>query len=203
MDILTSRNLHHIRFGGVSMNEPDPGINLMKCSSPGKEMAHVFCHHLDLYSGSHYGFWYIAFLVECFFLLILAVRDLKRDCGCSSGSAFMVSFLSSWFEIILAGMAAFLIAFSSGGLWYILVALLAVLSFRELLQMAASLKRYFLSLENLLEVIMLSLLGFLLFAPDNSDDCECEVKRHVAAICILLAWIELIVLVAKHPRLTR
>lgn len=185
------------------MNEPDPGINLMNCSSPGKEMAHVFCHHLDLYSGSHYGFWYIAFLVECFFLLILAVRDLKRDCGCSSGSAFMVSFLSSWFEIILAGMAAFLIAFSSGGLWYILVALLAVLSFRELLQMAASLKRYFLSLENLLEVIMLSLLGFLLFAPDNSDDCECEVKRHVAAICILLAWIELIVLVAKHPRLAR
>ena len=185
------------------MNQPDPGINLMNCSSPGKEMAHVFCHHLDLHSGSHYGFWYIAFLVECFFLLVLAVRDLKRDCGCSSGSAFMVSFLSSWFEIILAGMAAFLVAFSSGGLWYILVALLAVLVIRELLQMAASLKRYFLSLENLLEVIMLSLLCFLLFAPDNPDDCECEVKRHVAAICILLSWIELIVLVAKHPRLAR
>ena len=107
---------------------------------------------MALQSGSHYGFWYIAFLVECFFLLVLAVRDLKRDCGC----AFMVSFLSSWFEIILAGMAAFLIAFSSGGLWYILVALLAVLVIRELLQMAASLKRYFLSFENLLEVIMLS-----------------------------------------------
>jgi len=187
------------------MNEPDPGIHLMNCSknSPGLEVAHVFCHHLDLHSGSHYGFWYIAFLVECFCLLVLAVRDLKRDCGCSSGSAFMVSFLSSWFEIILAGMAAFLIAFSAGGLWYILVALLAVLSCRELLQMATSLKRYFLSLENLLEVIMLSLLGFLLFDPDNPQDCECEVKRHVAAICILLSWIELIVLVAKHPRLAR
>ena len=115
----------------------------------------------------------------------------------------MVSFLSSWFEIILAGMAAFLIAFGTGGLWYILVALLGVLVFRELLQMAASLKRYFLSLENLLEVIMLSLLGFLLFDPDNPEDCECNVKRHIAAICILLSWIELIILVAKHPRLAR
>ena len=100
-------------------------------------------------------------------------------------------------------MAAFLVAFSSGGLWYILVALLVVLGFRELLQMAASLKRYFLSLENILEVVMLSLLGFLLFDPDNPDDCECDVKRHIAAICILLSWIELIILVAKHPKLAR
>jgi len=191
------------RFGGVSMNGTDPGKTIMNCTNTGKETGHVFCHHLDLYSGTHSGFFYIAFLVECFFLLILAVRDLKRDCGCSSGSAFMVSFLSSWFEIILAGMAAFLVAFSSGGLWYILVALLGVLGFRELLQMAASLKRYFLSLENILEVIMLSLLGFLLFDPDNPDDCECDVKRHIAAICILLSWIELIILVAKHPKLAR
>jgi len=191
------------RFGGVSMNNTNPGINLMNCSDPGKSKADVFCHHLNLDSGSHYGFWYTAFLVECFFLLVLAFRDLRRDCGCSSGSAFMVSFLSSWFEIILAGMAAFLVAFSSGGLWYILVALLALLALRELLQMAASLKRYFLSLENLFELLMLSLLGFLLFAPDSPEDCQCEVKRHAAAVCILLAWIELIVLVAKHPRLAR
>ena len=185
------------------MNGTDSEKNLMNCTNTWKGTGPVFCHHLDLYSGAHSGFWYIAFLVECFFLLILAMRDLKRDCGCSSGSAFMVSFLSSWFEIILAGMAAFLIAFGTGGLWYILVALLGVLVFRELLQMAASLKRYFLSLENLLEVIMLSLLGFLLFDPDNPEDCECNVKRHIAAICILLSWIELIILVAKHPRLAR
>ena len=126
------------------MNGTDSEKNLMNCTNAWMGTGPVFCHHLDLYSGAHSGFWYIAFLVECFFLLVLAMRDLKRDCGCSSGSAFMVSFLSSWFEIILAGMAAFLIAFGTGGLWYILVALLGVLAFRELLQMAASLKRYFL-----------------------------------------------------------
>merc|ERR1712142_402154 len=131
------------RFGGVAMNGTDSGKNLMNCTNTVKGTGSVFCHHLDLYSGTYSGFWYIAFLVECFFLLVLAMRDLKRDCECSSGSAFMVSFLSSWFEIILAGMAAFLIAFGAGGLWYILVALLGVLVFRELLQMAASLKRYF------------------------------------------------------------
>merc|ERR1719495_1117924 len=185
------------------MNSPGQEGIFKNCSNPEKENEGVFCRHLDLNSGSHFGFWYIAFLFECFVLLILASRDLKRDCGCSSGSEFMISFLSSWFEIGLAGMAAFLIVFSSGGLWYILVALLIILACRELLQMAASLKRYFLSLENLLEVAMLSSLGFLLFDPDNSEDCKCEVKRHVASIVILLSWIELIILVAKHPKLAR
>ena len=115
----------------------------------------------------------------------------------------MVSFLSSWFEIIIAGMAAFLVIFSSGGLWYILVILLSILTVREVFQVTASLKRYILSLENILELVMMSLLAYLLFDPDNPGDCECQLKRHVSSLVILLSWIELIVLVAKHPRLSR
>ena len=56
----------------------------------------------------------------------------------------MFSLLSSWFELLLAGLAVFLAVFSAGGLWTVLVTLAALLAVREALQMAASLKRYFL-----------------------------------------------------------
>jgi len=184
------------------MNENNAKDAIMNCNDE-EPKGRVFCHHMDLQSGAHSGFWYIFFLIEVFILMVLAARDLKRDCGCDSGSAFMISFLSSWFEITLAAMAGFLIIFSSGGLWYILVILLSILALRELFQATASLKRYLFSLENILELVMMSLLAFLLFDPDDPTDCQCQLKRHVAALVILLSWIELIVLVAKHPRLSR
>jgi len=65
------------------------------------------------------------------------------------------------------------------------------------------------SLENLLEVGMLGLLAVLIFGPDgvdqdsSSDSSDCTVHRHIAAVCIVLSWTELIILVAKHPRLSR
>lgn len=84
-----------------------------------------------------------------------------------------------------------------------LVVLLCCLALRELLQMFASLKRYLLSLENWLELLLLSLLSYLLFAPEDAADCSCQTGRHVAAVAILLAWTEFVLLVAKHPRLAR
>ena len=35
------------------------------------------------------------------------------------------------------------------------------------------------------------------------DDTSCDVKRHLAAIALLLAWAELITMVGRHPRLSR
>ena len=91
--------------------------------------------------------------------------------------------------------------------------------------------RYLLSLENWLELLLLSLLAFLLLAPDDLQDCSCQVeghavqedhdhcelviltsiiivkikkeKRHIAAVVLLLAWTEFVLLSAKHPRLAR
>ena len=191
------------RFGGVASNGRETAGQLRNCSDPADTTGPVFCHHLDLHSGSPSGFWYIAFCLEVLVLMVAAARDLKRDCSCSSGSAAMLTFLSSWFEIFLAGLAAFLLIFSSGGLWTVLILLLSFLALREVVQVTASLKRYLLSLENILEVVMMSLLGYLLFHPDDPEDCECEGKRQVAALVILLSWTEMIVLVAKHPRLSK
>ena len=189
------------RFGGVGVNESETN-NFRNCSDL-TDARPVFCHHLELNSGANSGFWYILFCLEVVLMMFLAARDLKRDCGCSSGNAMMVSFLSSWFEIFLAATAAFLLIFSSEGLWYVLIFLLSLLAFREVIQITASLKRYLLSPENHLELVMMSLLGYLLFDPDSADDCECGVKRQLAALVILLSWVEMIVLVAKHPRLSK
>ena len=38
--------------------------------------------------------------------------------------------------------------------------------------------RYLLSLENWLELLLLSLLAFLLLAPDDLQDCSCQVGGH-------------------------
>jgi len=138
------------RFGGVVLNKATDSesaevSSLMNCSDPGG--GKVFCHHMTLDSGARSGFWYVVFVIEVVFLAFMAFRDLRRDCGCSSGNEVVISLLSSWFELMLACMAGFLIVFGSGGLWYILVILLGLLCAREVLQMAASIKRYFLSLE--------------------------------------------------------
>merc|ERR1719300_729056 len=104
--------------------------------------------------------------------------------------------------MILAGNMVFLLIFSSGGLWSVLIILLSFLTIRELVQMSACLKRYFRNLENILELVMISLLGYLLLDQDSAADCECSVKRQVAALIIVLSWVEMIVLLAKHPRLS-
>ncbi len=85
------------------------------------------------------------------------------------------------------------------GLWTALSVLLALLALRELLQMTGSLKRYLCSPENWLEMAMIALVAFVLWAPDSED---CSVKRHLSAVSLVLAWAEFITMVARHPRLT-
>ena len=80
-----------------------------------------------------------------------------------------------------------------------LAILLLGLIIREAFQMAVSLLRYIFTIENWLEAALLILVGILLV----KDSCSMDMKRHLAAIALLLSWIELVTFVAKHPRLTR
>ncbi len=75
---------------------------------------------------------------------------------------------------------------------------------REVCQMSASLKRYLVSPENWLEMTMIAMVGFVLWHPDDQlGEANCSVKRHLAAVALVLSWAELITLVARHPRLAR
>jgi len=202
------------RFGGVKLNSDQPTANNSQHnqtnSSQLNEAQFQFCKQPRVGDGMEIGFWFCLFVIETLFLLIYAVRDLVRECKCSSGTDLIMAFLSSWFEMFLAALVILVFIMGPGGLWYVLTILFVSLALREVLQMSASLKRYFLSMENLLEIVMLGLLCALLFGPDNLDSldsedhvADCAGPRHIAAVCLLLSWTELIILVAKHPRLSR
>lgn len=62
------------------------------------------------------------------------------------------------------------------------------------------LRRYFFSLENWLEVVLIGLTLFLLLFPCDAD--HLSASRHVAAVAIVLAWSEWITMVGRHPRLS-
>ena len=88
----------------------------------------------------------------------------------------------------------------SGVLWYILIVLLIILIGRETLQLGVAPRRYFFSIENWVEIALISLTGVLLFHGGYA--CHIEEKRHVAAIIIVLSWSELITMIGRHPNLT-
>ena len=137
------------------------------------------------------------------------LRDWRHDCCClglGSNSAKRSVFqlcTTGWLEVTTLAMMGGLLYLSTRGLWLALTVLLGLLVLREAFQMSGSLKRYFLSPENLLEVAMMALVGVILWVPDSQFKGPCGVKRHLAAVAIILSWAELITLVARHPRLAR
>ena len=84
------------------------------------------------------------------------------------------------------------------GLSVVLAVLCVVLVMREAFQMLASFKRYFLSPENIMELTIIALTLTLVFAGD--DGGVFEVKRHLAAVCVVLSWMEVLLLIGRHPR---
>ena len=85
-----------------------------------------------------------------------------------------------------------------GGLSVVLAILCIVLVMREAFQMLASFKRYFLSPENIMELAIITLTLVIVFAGD--DEGTFEVKRHLAAVCVVLSWMEVLLLIGRHPR---
>ena len=85
-----------------------------------------------------------------------------------------------------------------GGLSVVLAVLCIVLVMREAFQMLASFKRYFLSPENIMELAIITLTLVIVFAGD--DEGTFEVKRHLAAVCVVLSWMEVLLLIGRHPR---
>ena len=84
------------------------------------------------------------------------------------------------------------------GLSVVLAVLCVVLVMREAFQMLASFKRYFLSPENIMELTIIALTITIVFAGD--DGGAFEVKRHLAAVCVVLSWMEVLLLIGRHPR---
>ena len=82
-----------------------------------------------------------------------------------------------------------------------LTILIAILGLRELFQVFVSFKRYFFSPENLMELLILILSCIIIYDQDGGG-VSFDVKRHLAALCILFTWTETLILVGRHPRLS-
>ncbi|QQP57720.1 Transient receptor potential cation channel protein painlesslike, partial [Caligus rogercresseyi] len=110
--------------------------------------------------------------------------------------------LSSWFEICLLLLLYTVLflgqAFLSKALFIVLLCLL----FREIMNVAVSIKRYVLSPNNLIQAILIVSVSFLLFDGRRTEKYE-SLHRHLAGTTIVLSWASLVTLIGKHPKLMR
>ncbi|CAB4060892.1 unnamed protein product [Lepeophtheirus salmonis] len=70
-----------------------------------------------------------------------------------------------------------------------------------LFQMGVSFKRYFFNVENLLELTVIALSITIIFGSNSTPE-EILMNRHLAALCVLFTWTELLVLIGRHPKLS-
>jgi len=156
--------------------------------------------------------WYISFLflaIAMFFFIIkdwiMDIKNFRRNqaienvAGSKTKNCTMAMnlLISNWIEGIFIAINISLIVFGSILLKPVLGGLLILLLLRELMQMTVSLKRYFSSFENWIELSIFALASYLLLENDGSF----ELKKHLAAFGIVLSWAELIVLFGRHPKL--
>ena len=186
------------RFGGIhsrSTEVTELGSSLADNAS--------FCSSLSSRRENGYGFWYSAFAAHAIIQAVLILRDWRYDClNCNMRTCVQICF-TGWIEVLTAILIAGLLIFKTSALWTSLTILMAFLMLRELFQMSVSLKRYFVSPENWLELAMIAIVGVIMWVPDSAFNNPCGIKRHLAAVAIILSWAELITLVARHPRLSR
>jgi hypothetical protein len=145
---------------------------------------------------------YILFAFHAFLQLVLLLRDWRHDClSCNFRAGFQL-LCTSWLEALAAAMIITLLLLKTKPLWHILTILMVLLMLRKVCQMSASLKRYLVSAENWLEMVMIGLVGFIMWYPDDRMENNCSVKRHLAAVALVLRWAELITLVARDAKQT-
>ena len=156
--------------------------------------------------------WYIFFIFLCVAMVFFIIKDwvndiksyqqnqriensaMQKESSCLLATKLI---LSNWVEAAYIVLLVTILIFGSSILQYVLIGLLVIFSLREMMQMFVSIKRYFTSFENLMEITIIVLVTVLI---TNQDDCG-EVNRHFSAIVIVLSWAELIVLVGRHPKL--
>eukprot|EP00088_Acartia_fossae_P001698 TRINITY_DN10679_c0_g1_i3.p1 TRINITY_DN10679_c0_g1~~TRINITY_DN10679_c0_g1_i3.p1 ORF type:complete len:444 (+),score=69.99 TRINITY_DN10679_c0_g1_i3:1-1332(+) len=83
------------------------------------------------------------------------------------------------------------------GLWWALLVLIILLSLRELFQFLVSGLKYFISIENLIELALI--ISVALLQGYGAPGCHLDMKRQLSATALMLSWIELITMFGRHP----
>jgi len=85
-------------------------------------------------------------------------------------------------------------------LWWFVTILLCLLVCREALQFSINPSRYFSSIENIIEVVLMIITAVLLFY--GSPGCHLQMKRELSAAALILSWIDLVTMIGRHPMLS-
>eukprot|EP00090_Calanus_glacialis_P022890 TRINITY_DN35239_c0_g1_i2.p1 TRINITY_DN35239_c0_g1~~TRINITY_DN35239_c0_g1_i2.p1 ORF type:complete len:1056 (-),score=229.38 TRINITY_DN35239_c0_g1_i2:74-3241(-) len=104
---------------------------------------------------------------------------------------------SNWVDIAMIIGMSFIFILNQRDLYIPIVVLVSILIVREIMQMAVSLKRYFSSFENWMELSMISLV--IAIIANNGEDAYL-LNRHLSAIALVLSWALLITLIGRHPK---
>ncbi|XP_040572206.1 transient receptor potential cation channel subfamily A member 1 homolog [Lepeophtheirus salmonis] len=155
-------------------------------------------------------FCYLVYIVFTGCITGFIFRDLNSDINDmmanmkngSTGRNCLSVLLSSWFEIGLLIVIYTIVILGEPFLTKALFIILVCLLFRELLNLAVSIKRYILSPENLVQVLLIIFMSVLLFDPRRTEKHE-SLHRHIAGTTIVLSWASLVTLIGKHPKLMR
>lgn len=152
---------------------------------------------------------HLLFILLFMVMLLFVLRDwlfYYRDRGRGNKTEGICSLTVSivWDIVFIAFMAMIIGVVDpskeeNGILKISLIILLSILGLRELLQLFMSLKRYFTSPENWLEVAMIGLIAKMIY----NEGINFEENRHLAAIAILFSYAELVTFVCKHPKLNK
>lgn len=169
-------------------------------------------------SSQNIPFWHGTFILFSIVVILFILRDWTMDIkdlsrsekmkknnesdedSLSSGKLLCVILFSNWVEVLFITFLGAILVTGRDYLWLALIFLTGILSIREFFQATVSLKRYLFSPENWIEMSMIVIIGLIIGLDRN--DFNTDLKRHLAAIAIVLSWAELITLVGKHPKLT-
>ena len=79
---------------------------------------------------------------------------------------------------------------------------LVLFTIREFLQLAVSCRRYIFNFENLLESALIIMTYYLMFWPQVGNSKYESSFKHISAVVLLISWLEVVLLVGGHPRLS-
>ena len=85
----------------------------------------------------------------------------------------------------------------TAGLKWATFVFLIIFTLRELFQISVSYRRYIFSIENLMELALIILTFVLMFVVSEPVPI-----KHVSGVIILLSWVEAVLIIGGHPRLS-
>ena len=163
--------------------------------------------------------FYWSYLVFFSLLVIMIIRDwyqdiqdalraeslgasskncIKPDLTISSPKLLLELIACNWIDILTIACSAVIFGLDHHLLHVPVIVIISFIILRELLQMAVSLKRYFTSFENWIELAMIAIV--IALVCNNTGD-SLLLNRHLAAVAIVFSWAELITLIGRHPKL--